>query len=178
MKRARTIGCLLVAVIVAAGCRASERTASDSSKPADWSGFEGADTKAQPEGVRVVPETPIEITGVPYIRSIQLAWTKSEIVPTYEPDNQTLKVPSGARQAVLLVDVVDLPDASRIRVEWFFGKAQVFSDSLSSRDDGDHYFALVMRDGKRIEPLPAGEYHADVLDGQRLIKSVRFQVVP
>lgn len=177
MHATRTVSLVLVAIALTSGCRASERASAENQQQTNWNGFEGNDTKALPEGVRVVPETPIEITGVPYIRAIQLSWTNSEVVPTYEPQNQTLKIPAGARQAVLLVTVIDLPESSRIRVEWYFGATRAFSDTLASTDDGDHYFSLVMRDGKRVDPLPAGEYRADVFDGQRLIKSVHFQVV-
>ena len=142
---------------------------------ADWSRFSGSE-KDDAQPIRSVPESPVEITGVPYVRAIRLAWSKSQGVPSYESDNQTLRVPADALQVVLLVAVEDLPKSADLRVDWYYGDQLVFTDSLSSRDDGDHFFALVKRDGRRLAALPRGQYRAEVLDGPTALKTIRFEV--
>jgi len=114
---------------------------------------------------------------VPYVRGVRLAWSTKLDVPAYEPANETLKLPAATRQAVLAVAVAGLPEGAAIHVEWYFGEERVFTDALESRDDGDHYFALVKREGRGLLALPAGRYRADLLDGTTLIKSVRFEVL-
>jgi hypothetical protein len=150
--------------------------ASNASAGGDWSQFEGGHTRIDPKNARVVPETPIEITNVPYVRGVRLSWSTDDAVPSYDPANETLKLPAETKQAVLAVAVAALPDDADLRVDWYFGDERVFADSLQSRDDGDHYFALVKREGRRLLPLPKGRYHAEVLDGTKLIKTVRFEV--
>jgi hypothetical protein len=173
------VGIVALALAATAGCgaRAPERPRAEASpKGGDWSQFEGGHKPIDPKNARVVPETPIEITGVPYVRAVRLAWSAGTDVPSFEPDNQTLKLPPESRQAVLAVSVADLPDGADIRVDWYYGDERVFADALQSRDDGDHFFALVKRDGRRLVALPKGQYRADVSDGSKLIKTVRFEV--
>jgi hypothetical protein len=176
--RARaSLGGLVVAAVFAS-CAAGPSTAVDDGRRdgADWSAFNESHGTVDPQSMRVVPEVPDEITGVPYIHAIRLAWSPSGDVPSYEPRNETLRLPFGALQAVLLVAVSRVPESAAIRVEWFFGESRAFADELGSREDGDHYFALVKRDGKRLVPLPRGSDRADVYDGARLVKTIRFEV--
>jgi hypothetical protein len=168
-------------LVAAAGCGARPSgNAAAASEPsrggADWSRFDGSHEAVDPKNARLVPESPIEITGVPYVRAVRLSWSSAAEVPSFEPENQTLKLPADTRQAVVAVAVVALPDASDIRVEWFYGDDRVFADAIQSRDDGDHYFALVKREGKKLAALPKGQYRAEVLDGAKVIKTIRFEV--
>ena len=164
-------------VVLLASCAKEPPPPPPAAEPAaDWSQFEGGQTPVDPKNVRVVPATPIEVTNVPYIRAVRLAWSASQDVPSYEPQNETLKLPDSARQAVLLVAVSRMPDDADIHVEWFYGAERVFVDALQSREDGEHYFALVKREGRRLEALPKGEYRAEVRTGQTLVKTVRFEV--
>jgi len=168
---------LACAIAHACASRAPEPAAAGASnKGGDWSQFEGGHTPIDPKNARVVPETPIEIMNVPYVRGVRLSWSTDDAVPSYEPANETLKLPADTKQAVLAVAVAALPDDADVRVDWYFGDQRVFADALQSRDDGDHYFALVKREGRRLLPLPKGQYHAEVLDGSKLIKTVRFEV--
>jgi hypothetical protein len=171
-----------IACAVAHACasRATEPAAAEASNSGgggDWSQFEGGHTRIDPKNARVVPETPVEITNVPYVRGVRLSWSTGDAVPSYEPANETLKLPADTKQAVLAVAVVALPNGADLHVDWYYGDQRVFADALQSRDDGDHYFALVKREGRRLLPLPKGLYHADVLDGSKLIKTVRFEVM-
>jgi len=143
---------------------------------ANWDAFAGGNGATNTVNSRAVPVTSVEITGVPYVRSVKLAWSSSERVPTYEIENQTLRLPAETRQAVLEVSIVELPSGADVRVDWYHGDKLVFSDALSENFDGDHYFALVKRDGGTLERLPAGEYRAVVHDGETEIKTVQFQV--
>jgi hypothetical protein len=179
--RARQLAFVALAAALAAGCgsRSSGEPKAASSadeNKADWSKFEGTHEPIDTKNARVVPESPIEITGVPYVRGVRLAWSTANDVPSFEPGNETLKLPPETRQAVLAVAIADLPDRSDIRVDWYLGDEKVFSDTLQSRDNGDHYFALVKREGRRLAPLPKGQYRADVSDGTTLVKTVHFEV--
>jgi hypothetical protein len=173
----------ILAVTLVSGTACSSPAGGEPPKPAsepakaDWSRFEGTHDPIDARNARAVPERPIEITGVPYIRGVRLAWSRAAEVPAYEPENETLKLPAGARQAVLAVAVADLPADARLHVEWYFGDERVFGDALASHDDGDHYFALVKREGRDLVGLPAGRYRAELLDGSVLIKTVRFEVL-
>lgn len=169
---------VLLASVHAAGCGGAGggEAARHEPRGADWSGFAGSRDPIDPKSVRVVPTEPIEITGVPYVRAIRLAWSSSPDVPSFEPANQTLHLPEGSLQAVLLVTVADLPEEATVRVDWYYGDRAVFADELRSRENGDHYFALIKEAGRRLAPLPGGGYRADVSDGSRVIKSVRFEV--
>jgi hypothetical protein len=169
----------LLLIVIASGCShapAPPPSPAASSSGSDWSQFEGGATRVDPKNVRVVPASPIEITGVPFVHAVRLAWSTSDDVPSFEPEHETLRLPSTARQAVLLVGVAEMPDDAKIRVEWYVGNARVFTDALQSREDGEHYFALVKREGGRLEALPKGEYRADVRTADTLVKSVRFEV--
>lgn len=180
--RVLQFGVVAAALVALSACAAKAPAEHTAAAPAgrggdvNWSDFDGANDPIDPKNVRVVPESPIEITGVPYIRAIRLSWSNSENVPAFEPDNQTLELPADVRQAVLLVSVFELPPDADVHVDWYFGKGKVFSDGLESRDDGDHYFALVKRDGRRLDPLPKGEYRAELYNGSTLIKSIQFKV--
>lgn len=143
---------------------------------ANWDSFAGGNGATNSATARVAPVTPVEITGVPYVRSVKLAWSESDRVPTYEAENQTLKLPAVTRQAVLQIAIVDLPSGADLRVDWYHGSELVFSDALSEPNDGDHFFALIRRTGKELERLPAGEYRAVVHDGSTEIKTVQFQI--
>lgn len=168
---------LLGGTIATCACAAGGAHSQSEPAPsgADWSAFRGHDS-LDLENQRVVPETPVELTGVPYIHAIRLAWTAANEVPSFEERNQTLQFPREARQAVLLVAVDALPEEAEVRVEWFHNGRRVFVDYLASREDGNHFFALIKEEGRRLEPLPPGAYRADVYDGSRAIKSIRFEV--
>jgi hypothetical protein len=165
----------------AAGCapRAAEQpAAAEASRPGagDWSQFGGSQQAVDPRKARVVQEAPVEITGSPHVRSVRLSWSAAAEVPSFEPDNQTLRLPPETRQAVLAVTVVGLPADADLRVDWYYGEDRVFADAIGSREDGDHFFALVKRDGRRLVELPKGRYRAEVTDGGRPVKTVRFEV--
>jgi hypothetical protein len=179
LRSASVVTAVALALALSAAC-GSRQTSSQAApapvdKGADWSEFSGTE-KTEGQQIRGVPESPIEITGVPYVHAIRLAWSRSEDVPSYEPDNQTLRLPADSLQAVLLVAVEALPETAALRVDWYFGDQLVFTDSLSSRDDGDHFFSLVKREGRRLAALPRGQYRAEVLDGPTVLKTIRFEV--
>jgi hypothetical protein len=143
---------------------------------ANWDAFSGGNDATNTVNTRLVPATPVEITGVPYVRSVKLAWSDSERVPTFAAENQTLRLPAKARQAVLQIAIVEMPSGADVRVDWYRGSELIFSDALARHDDGVHYFALVKRTGKQLDRLPTGEYRAVVRDGATEIKTVRFQI--
>ncbi len=177
--RHTTLAIALVAAACGAGCAAHspEPPATNAAeKSGDWSQFQSGRSQIDPKNARVT-ETPIEITGVPYVRAVRLSWSTADVVPSYEPGNETLKLPGDARQAVLVVVLNQIPKDVDVRVDWFYGDGLVFNDSLESRDDGDHYFALIKREGRALEPLPKGGYRALVYAGDKLIKTVRFEVL-
>ncbi|MBK6428436.1 MAG: hypothetical protein IPF82_20285 [Blastocatellia bacterium] len=172
-----TMALLVLASMLA--CARSQTATSEpaaSSSTASWDAFAGGNSATNSVNSRAVPVTPIEITGAPYVRSIKLAWSASERVPTYEVQNQTLRLPAETRQAVLQVAITDLPSGTDLRVDWYHGEKLVFSDALTEHEDGDHFFALVKRNGSQLEKLPPGEYRAVVHDGASEIKVVRFQI--
>ena len=110
-----------VACAIACACasRAPEPAAAGASNAAntgrgDWSQFEGGHAPIDPKNARVVPETPVEITNVPYVRGVRLSWSTEDAVPSYESDNETLKLPGSTKQAVLAVAVANLPDGADI----------------------------------------------------------------
>jgi hypothetical protein len=142
----------------------------------DWGRFGGHREEPNSASAHAIHERPTEITGVPYIRAFRLAWTRSTDVPTWEPDNQTRRLPTGALQAVLLVDVTSLPREARLRVLWYYADALAFTDALAGRDDGEHLFSLVKREGGRLAPLPAGAYRVEVHDGASLLRSIPFEI--
>lgn len=156
---------------------AESRPAAAEGGKASWDKFDGGHGDVDVTNTRSVPETPTEITSVPYVRGVRLSWSKADDVPSYEPSNETLKVPADARQAVLAVAVANLPEDARLRVDWFYGDDPVFADDMRSTDDGDHYFALVKREGKTLKPLPPGKYRAELLDGAKSIKTLKFEVL-
>ncbi len=170
----------IIAAFLATACGSQSKSApsaeTGASRPADWSEFAGSHDPIDPKDARLVPERPVEITGVPYVRAVRLAWSSANEVPSYEPQNETLKLPAETKQAVVAVVVKDLPPEADLRVDWYFGDEKVFSDTLGSRDDGDHYFALVKRLARGLATLPPGSYRADVFDRSTLVKSVRFEI--
>lgn len=182
--RGRVLALLLVALLTGSGqwgCAAepsgsASAPASAETQNSDWSKFSTRNESVAAQSKRTVPESPIEITGVEYVRGIRLSWTESREVPTFEPDNQTLRIPSGALQAVLMITVQKVPDHAHLRVDWYYKKSLVYSDTLASTEDGEHFFALVQRESDRLVSLPAGDYRADVFNGSQLLKSVRFEV--
>jgi hypothetical protein len=175
MTRRMPLIAILLAAGVASGCGGDAPPPASTAK-ADWSAFNGSHQPVDPRSVRVVPATPTEITGVPYVRAIRLAWTDSTEVPSFDAENESLHFPDRARQAVLLVNVGEVPDDTSIRVEWYYNDSIAFTDELASRDEGDHFFALIKEEARGLAPLPRGAYRSDVLDGTRLIKSIRFSV--
>ena len=173
-----SVTCAVLACALA--CARSETVQSEPapspSSTANWDAFAGGNNTSNTVNARAVPVTPIEITGVPYVRAVKLAWSSSDRVPTYEAGNQTLKLPAETRQAVLQIAIVDLPSGADVRVDWYHEAELVFSDALAEHQDGDHFFALVKRNGKQLERLPPGEYRAVVHDGTTEIKTVHFQI--
>jgi hypothetical protein len=188
--RARAAGrwaTLSVFAVIAVG--ASTACASKESRPAqpaqqnsakpDWSSFGGHKTRGGAENVRVVPESPAQVTGVPYLRSLRLAWSGASEVPTWEPVNQTRELPGAARQAVLAIDVRDLPEKADVRVLWYFETTPdepIYTDKLESAENGEHYFALCLRDAGVLAPLPKGAYRVELRNGAALIKAIPFEV--
>lgn len=170
------VGAALAGALACARAEMARTEPVSNGPAANWDAFAGGNGTTNSVNSRVVPVTPVEITGVPYVRSVKLAWSTSERVPTYEVANQTLVLPAEARQAVLHLVIADLPSGADVRVDWYRGSELVFSDALAERDDGDHFFALVKRSGKQLERLPSGEYRAVVHDGATEIKTVRFQI--
>lgn len=173
---AAVAGAMVASALACAKAESSRSQAVPEASTANWDAFAGGNSATNAVNSRSVPVTPVEITGVPYVRGIKLAWSSSERVPTYEAENQTLRLPSDTRQAVLQISIVDLPSGADLRVDWYHGAELVFSDALADNDDGDHFFALVKRNGKVLERLPPGEYRAVVHDGATEIKTVQFQI--
>ena len=175
------VACLLL-LFGAAACRdgdaprAAPETARTANASSEWGHLGGHRDAPNTATARAVQERPIEITGVPFIRAFRLAWTRSADVPTWEPDNQTRRMPGDVLQAVLLVDVAGMPRDARLRVLWYYGDALAFTDVLAGRDDGEHLFSLVKREGGRMIPLPHGGYRAEVYDGGSMIKSIPFDI--
>lgn len=171
---------LLLIMVLASGCSpggAANPGAPESGPKPDWSKFGARGGAAGPENIRTVPEEPVVITGVPYLRSLKLSWTRQRHVPTFEPQNETREIPADALQAVLRLDLRALPETSRIRVEWYFGDSLAFRDEKPDRRDGPHDFALTREEKGRLVPLPPGQYRADLFDGPELLKSIPFEVV-
>jgi hypothetical protein len=120
------------------------------------------------------------VTGVPYVRSLRLAWSASAEIPTWEPANQTRELPGEALQAVLAVDVRKLPADVALRVLWYHDGPSVdpiYADSLESVDDGEHYFALCLRERGHLVPLPKGAYRVELRNDATALKSIPFEVV-
>jgi len=170
------VSSVLVSSMACARAERASTPSAGSNGNSDWSEFADGNRSRNTVDARAVPEAPIEITGAPYVKSVRLAWSDAERVPTYEESRQTLRIPSTARQAVLQIAISDLPPNADLRVDWYLGNELVFSDALAKAEDGNHYFALVMKEGTRLDPLPRGSYRAVVRDGTVEIKTVRFEV--
>ncbi len=168
---------LLVIALFAGGCSAREpaRPGGDAGQKPDWSKY-GARGGTSSQNISAVPEEAVGITGVPYLRSIKLAWTKQEAVPTFEERNETRELPPDALQAVLRLDLKSVPDGAALRVEWYFADDLAFSDEKKDRRPGPHDFALTREERGKLAPLPPGPYRADLFDGPELLKSIRFEV--
>jgi hypothetical protein len=146
---------------------------------ADWSSFGGHEKRGGAENVRAVTESPAQVTGVPYLRSLRLGWSSSTEVPTWEPVNQTRELPVEAKQAVLAIDVRDLPPKTEIHVLWYFKDTTgepIYTDQLESVEDGEHYFALCLREKGTLAPLPQGDYRVELRNGATIVKSIPFEV--
>lgn len=173
---ASVVGAALAFALACARTESARTGPGSDGSAANWDAFAGGNSAANTINSRAVPATPVEITGVPYVRSVKLAWSSSDRVPTFEAANQTLELPAEARQAVLQIAIEDLPSGADVRVDWYRGSELVFSDALAELGDGDHYFALIRKTGKQLEKLPPGDYRAVVHDGPTEIKTVRFQI--
>lgn len=173
---ASVVGAALAFALACARAETAKTGPVSDGSTANWDAFAGGNGSTNTVNSRAVPATPVEITGVPYVHSVKLAWSTSDRVPTFEAANQTLELPAETRQAVLQIAIDDLPTGADVRVDWYRGSELVFSDALAEHGDGDHYFALVRRTGKQLDRLPPGEYRAVVHDGTTEIKTVRFQI--
>jgi len=172
----------LVLLAVSYGCapdKAGDSTTENSARSADWSRFGGHTKREGAENARAVPESPAPVTGIPYVRSLRVAWSASTEVPTWEPVNQERSMPAKALQAVLSVDIRSLPKDADIRVLWYFADAPnepIYTDRLESTEDGEHYFALCLREKGALVPLPKGDYQVELRNGATLLKSIPFEV--
>ena len=165
----------LLAIACSAG-EPSQPAPTEPSSSSDWSKFGARGGSHGGAPLNPLPEEPVGITGVPYIRAIKLAWTSEKEVPSYEDRNETREIPSAALQAVLRVDFKSLPEDSHIRVEWYFGDSLAFRDEKRDRSEGPHDFALTHVENGKLMPLPAGVYRADLFNGTELLKTVPFEV--
>jgi hypothetical protein len=155
---------------------AARREGTAANANSDWGRFGGRQPGQNSAVARAIQERPAEITGVPYVRAFRLGWTQAAEVPSWEPENQTRRLPEGALQAVLLVEVASLPRDARLQVLWYYGEELAHADALDGREDGEHLFALVKREGGHLVPLPRGPYRVEVRNGPALIKSIPFEV--
>ena len=180
MRRSFPWASLVLVGGIAAGCHArSPEPADAGTPPPDWSRFSGRNRLPGNQPMRPVPEVAQEVTGIPYIRAFRLGWTRSPEVPTFEPDKQTRSIPDDALQAVLELDVRKLPADVDLEVQWYYDAmpgGPIYTDGLTSRGDGEHTFALVMREEGRLVPLPEGSYRVEVRNGSDLLKTIPFEV--
>ena len=90
--------------------------------------------RLDPKNARVVPETPIEITNVPYVRGVRLSWSTDDAVPSYDPANETLKLPAETKfDALWAVDANGRVIAGvgfEHTEEWELGGYAVVADAL------------------------------------------------